>query len=56
MSGESPAAGASSPVIHEVFPYLIVRGAAAAIDFYTRVFEKVSREEMQRRFAAGSRD
>ncbi len=24
--------------IHEVYPYLCVRGAAAAIDFYTRVF------------------
>jgi len=30
----------SSPgsTIHEVYPYLCVRGAAAAIDFYTRVF------------------
>lgn len=26
------------PVIHEVFCYLIVRDAAAAIDFYARVF------------------
>jgi uncharacterized glyoxalase superfamily protein PhnB len=26
------------PAVHEVFPYLCVRGAAAAIDFYTRVF------------------
>jgi PhnB protein len=24
--------------VHEVYPYLCVRGAAAAIDFYTRVF------------------
>jgi PhnB protein len=27
-----------TPVIHEVFPYLCVRGCAAAIDFYARVF------------------
>lgn len=26
------------PVIHEVYPVLHVRGGAAAIDFYTRVF------------------
>lgn len=26
------------PMINEVFPYLHVRGGAAAIDFYTRVF------------------
>jgi PhnB protein len=26
------------PSIREVYPYLCVRGAAAAIDFYTRVF------------------
>lgn len=35
MSDET--SGSASP-IHEVFPYLCVRGAAAAIDFYTRVF------------------
>ena len=28
----------SAPVIRDVFPYLCVRDAAAAIDFYTRVF------------------
>ncbi len=28
----------TGPVIHEVFPYLIVRGGAAAIEFYKRVF------------------
>jgi uncharacterized glyoxalase superfamily protein PhnB len=27
-----------TPVIHEVYPYLCVKGAVAAIDFYTRVF------------------
>jgi PhnB protein len=27
-----------APVIHEVFPYLCVRGGAAAIDFYVRIF------------------
>lgn len=27
-----------SSAVHEVFPYLCVRGAASAIDFYTRVF------------------
>lgn len=27
-----------APVIHEVFPYLIVRGGAAAIEFYVKVF------------------
>jgi PhnB protein len=27
-----------TPVIHEVYPYLCVRGGAAAIDFYVRVF------------------
>jgi PhnB protein len=26
------------PVIRDVFPYLCVRGAAAAIEFYTRIF------------------
>jgi uncharacterized glyoxalase superfamily protein PhnB len=26
------------PVIHEVYPYLCVRGGAAALDFYVRVF------------------
>ena len=26
------------PVIHEVYPYLCVRGGAAAVDFYVRVF------------------
>ena len=33
------------PVIREVFPYLHVRGGAAAIDFYTRVFgaEEITR-------------
>lgn len=27
-----------APSIHEVYPYLCVRGGAAAIDFYTHVF------------------
>jgi PhnB protein len=27
-----------TPVIHEVFPYLCVRGGAAAMDFYIQVF------------------
>jgi PhnB protein len=27
-----------TPLIHEVYPYLCVRGAAAAIDFYRQVF------------------
>jgi len=27
-----------TPVIHEVFPYLCVRGGAAAMDFYNQVF------------------
>jgi PhnB protein len=27
-----------TPVIHDVYPYLCVRGGAAAIDFYIRVF------------------
>ena len=27
-----------TPVIREVFPYLCVRDAAAALEFYTRVF------------------
>jgi len=26
------------PVIREVYPYLVVRGAAAAIEFYREVF------------------
>lgn len=34
---ESPIEKSASPV-REVFPYLIVRGGVAAIDFYTRVF------------------
>lgn len=38
MSDEKGMIGAASPVIHEVFPYLIVRGGAAAIEFYVRVF------------------
>jgi uncharacterized glyoxalase superfamily protein PhnB len=38
MSDDQPEAGSAGPVIHEVFPYLIARGAGAAIDFYRRVF------------------
>lgn len=33
------AARESGRVIHELFPYLCVRGAASAIDFYTQVFD-----------------
>lgn len=35
MSTEAPA---SVPFVREVYPYLCVRGAAAAIEFYSRVF------------------
>jgi uncharacterized glyoxalase superfamily protein PhnB len=34
----SPSDPEAKPTIHEVFPYLCVRGGAAAIDFYRRVF------------------
>ena len=30
--------GDAMPVIHDVYPHLHVRGGAAAIDFYRRVF------------------
>jgi PhnB protein len=40
------------PVIREVFPYLCVRDAAAAIDFYTTVF---GAEELLRLTDAGGR-
>ena len=38
MSDPTSEDGAPAPVIHEVFPYLIVRDGAAALDFYVRVF------------------
>lgn len=34
------------PAIHEVYPYLIVRGAAAAIEFYREVFGAVETMRM----------
>lgn len=34
------------PAIHEVYPYLIVRGAAAAIEFYREVFGAVETTRM----------
>jgi PhnB protein len=40
------------PLIHEVYPYLCVRGAATAIDFYTRVF---GAQELMRLTDAGGR-
>jgi PhnB protein len=33
-----PATMQGRPMIHEVFPYLCVRGGAAAMDFYVQVF------------------
>lgn len=41
-----------TPVIREVFPYLCVREAAAALEFYTRVF---GAEELLRLTDAGGR-
>jgi PhnB protein len=40
-----------TPVIHAVYPYLCVRGGAAAIDFYVRVFG--ARELMRLTYADG---
>lgn len=34
----SPEAPTSVPFVREVYPYLCVRGAAAALEFYSRVF------------------
>src|SRR5690606_5126542 len=39
----SDANGAGAPLIREAFPYLCVRGAARAIEFYTRVFGAVEK-------------
>jgi catechol 2,3-dioxygenase-like lactoylglutathione lyase family enzyme len=46
-------AGGRRPVIREVFPYLCVRDAAAALEFYTAVF---GAEELLRLTDAGGRD
>jgi PhnB protein len=45
-------AGGQRPVIREVFPYLCVRDAAAALEFYTAVF---GAEELLRLTDAGGR-
>jgi PhnB protein len=45
-------ADSRTPVIRDVFPYLCVRDAAAAIEFYTRVF---GAEEELRLIDAGGR-
>jgi hypothetical protein len=39
----SEANGTGAPVIREAFPYLCVRGAPRAIEFYTRVFGAVEK-------------
>jgi PhnB protein len=48
----SESAAGGVPVIRDVYPYLCVRDAAAALDFYTRVF---GAEELLRLTDAGGR-